>query len=103
VRKIWLLGILLASQAPGDTEHENTVRGVMQPMPGEEAALIDAKVHQTPTNLPLVPANLVNIGDRELVLGLVHEGKPYAFPIRYLGRYEVINQQLGDLPVTATW
>lgn len=102
MRKIALLALLNAALlAPGLSA--DTVRGVMQPMPGEKAALIDAEVHQTPTNLPLVAATLVNIDDRELVLGLVHKGKPYAFPIRYLGRYEVINQRLGDLPVTATW
>lgn len=82
---------------------QQTVRGVMQPMPGEEMALIDAEVRRTPDNQPFVPASEVKLLDREIVLGITRDGQAWALPIRYLGQYEVLNQRFGDLPALATW
>ena len=96
------VAVLLAALALPALGQE-TVRGVMQPMPGEKAALIDAKVHRTPGNHPFVPASTVKLRDRELILGLSRDGQHWAIPIRYLGQYEVINQRFGDLPALATW
>ena len=82
---------------------EETVRGVMQAMPGDELALIDAGVRPTPDNLPFLPANAVKLRDRDLVLGIEHGGESWALPIRFLGLWEVLNLSLGELPVAATW
>ncbi len=82
---------------------EDTVRGVMQAMPGDELALIDAEVRPTPTNLSFLHAGEVKLKPLELVLGVETEEGSWAIPIRYLAIHEVVNSRLGGLPVTATW
>ncbi len=93
--------LLLATLAP--LFAEETVRGVMQAMPGDELALIDAGVHRTPANLPFLETTQVKLRNRDLVLGVSRGGQHWALPIRFLALYEVINMRLGKLPVAATW
>ena len=93
--------LLLATLAP--LAAEETVRGVMQPMPGEDLALIDAAVRQTPANFPFLEADQVKLRNRDLVLGISQDGEHWAIPIRFLGLYEVLNLRLGKDPVAATW
>lgn len=100
VRVLVLSLFLIATLAA--QEEEETVRGVMQPMPGEPAALIDAGVRKTPS-LPFVDASEVKLKKQDLVLGVAVDGQAWALPIRFIGLYEVVNSRLGDLPVTATW
>ena len=46
---------------------------------------------------------LNELHDDDLVLGVVHNELPIAFPIRYLALYEVIDHVHGDLPLAPTW
>jgi len=56
---------------------------------------------------PVVAARDVTdqVADNELVLGVVVEGKPRAYPINMLTgpRREIINDSLGGRAIAATW
>lgn len=89
-------------------EHESanllrTVKGLMQVRPGGPLEETEVKVHTVPDDLPLVSAEAATLNDDDLVLGVVADGAPVAYPIRYLAMFEVVDSQAGKLPVAPTW
>ena len=44
-----------------------------------------------------------NLADTEPVVGLIINGKPRAYPLRILTRHEIVNDELGSVPVTVTY
>ncbi len=82
----------LEQYADGDGQsRQRTVRAHVQPRPGAPPEEIDMRVHESPVDPPSVAAAAADLADDELVLGLVVDGQPIAYPIRYLALYEVLN------------
>ena len=86
--------------SPGEPR---TIRARVQPRPGAEIQDIDMEIRPVPTEPPSVAAGQAELGDDELVLGIVIDGQAMAYPIRYLAMYEIVDDQLGDEPVAPTW
>ena len=84
-------------------EQERTVRARVQAHPGGPIEDVEMSVHEVPVDPKSVPADEAQLEDDELVLGLVIEGRPIAYPIRYLAMFEVINDRVGDTPLAPTW
>jgi len=84
-------------------EQERTVRARVQAHPGGPIEDVEMRVHEVPVDPETVSADEVDLEDNELVLGLVIEGQPIAYPIRYLAMFEVINDRVGDTPLAPTW
>ncbi len=84
-------------------EQERTVRARVQAHPGGPIEDVEMRVHEVPVDPKTVSADEVTLEDNELVLGLVIEGQPIAYPIRYLAMFEVINDRVGDTPLAPTW
>lgn len=80
-----------------------TVRAHVQMRPGGPTEEVEMEVHPVPVDPPTVAADDADLGDDELVLGVVVEGQPMAFPIRYLALTEVANTRVADTPLTPTW
>ena len=80
-----------------------TVRARVQPRPGAPAEEIDMRVHESPVDPPSVAATAANLADDELVLGVVVDDQPMAYPIRYLAPYEVLNDLVGSTALAPTW
>jgi hypothetical protein len=59
-------------------------------------------VHSEPE---LAPASEVEIGSDDLVIGVVQNGFPRAYPVNYMNGpvNEVVNDVLGGTPIAATW
>ncbi len=53
----------------------------------------------------IVSAEDVELGDDDLVIGVEIEGRARAYPVNYMNgpMNEVVNDQLGDRPLAATW
>ncbi len=64
---------------------------------------VEVAVHQVPSDLPSVAAEAADLSDTDLVLGVVVNGKPVAFPVRYLAMFEVVNSRVGGTPLAPTW
>ena len=82
---------------------ERTVRGVMQPRPGAPAEDVEVKVHPVPVDPPSVPAAETDLPDGDLVLGVVVDGRPMAYPIRFLAVTEIVDDRVGDTPLAPSW
>ncbi len=82
---------------------QRTVRAYVQPRPGGPTELIDMRVHPSPVDPPSIDGAAANLTDDELVLGLVVDGQPMAYPIRYLAPYEVLNDVVGSTALAPTW
>lgn len=54
-----------------------------------------------PKYVPVAKSN--NLTDTEPVIGLVINGKARAYPLRILTWHEIVNDQLGGIPVTVTY
>ena len=91
----------MAGMASGDAQR--TVRGVMQDRPGAPERLVEVGVHEVPVDPPSVSAAEAALGDDELVLGVVIDGRAMAYPIRYLALTEVVDDRVGDTPLAPTW
>ena len=48
-------------------------------------------------------AEATHLQDEELVIGTIAAGQPRAYPIGYLQVSEHVNDNIGGLPVLATW
>jgi len=68
--------------------------------PTEEASM---GVHEVPVDPAIVSASAAELGDDELVLGVVRDGAAVAYPIRLLAMFEVVNSRVGKTPVAPTW
>lgn len=91
-----------AQTAPAE-DGRRTVRGVMQPRPGMPAREVSVGVHESPVDLPSVPASKAGLEEKELVLGVLLDGEAMAYPIRYLALYEVVDHRVGKVPVAPSW
>ncbi len=80
-----------------------TVKGMMQARPGGPMEEVEVGVHEVPTDLPIVRVDQANLNDNDLVLGVMKNGKAVAFPIRFLAMHEVVDSNVGKLPVAPTW
>jgi len=92
-----------AQQTPAETEPPHSVKGTMQPRPGAPMAEVEVAVHKSPTDLPIIPAKDAQLQDDDLILGVEKDGQAVAFPVRFLAMYEIVDSQVGDLPVAPTW
>lgn len=101
--KIPLLVLLLAIVAGPATAQERTVRARVQPRPGAPVEMMEMKVHEVPVNPESVAADEAGLEDTELVLGVVIDGLPMAYPIRYLAAVEVVNDVVGETSLAPTW
>ena len=79
------------------------VRARVQARPGGPVVDTEMAVHRVPTDLPSVTAAKAPLNDEDLVLGVVANGIAKAYPIRFLSLHEVVDDQVGDLPVAPTW
>jgi hypothetical protein len=86
-----------------DVDPRTRVRAVAQLQPGGAAAEVDFQVYEVPVNPPSVPLAEAALEDDDLVLGLVLNGQAVAYPVRYLMLCGVINDNVGGLPLAATW
>ena len=87
-----------ARAADPDLPDVSRIRGapVIQVLPPDAIPSID-----DPRFVPAAKADFMQ--DEEPVLGVVHEGQAKAYSIWHLDRHEVVNDQLGDDPIAATW
>lgn len=92
-----------ASAASSELKPAKTVVGLMQARPGGPLAEVEVEVHAAPTNLPSVDAKDAGLTDDDLVIGIVVDGQPMAYPIRFIAMYEVIDDRVGGTPVAPTW
>ena len=51
----------------------------------------------------IVKVDQADLNDNDLVLGVMKNGTAVAFPIRFLAMYEVVDSNVGKLPVAPTW
>ena len=63
----------------------------------------DVVVRAAPVDPPSVAADEAILEDDDLVLGLVMNAKPIAYPIRYLALSEVVNDTFENTNLAATW
>jgi len=101
--KTTLFYLSLSMAATIGFAQERTVRGVMQPRPGAPEEDVEVAVHPVPVNPPSVSADEAGLPDDDLVLGVVVDGKPMAYPIRYLAMSEILDDRVGDTPIAPSW
>jgi hypothetical protein len=91
--------ILIVTSAPqltAGSESSRSIKVRVQPCPGAPVEDVDMKIHPSPTDLRAVSADEATLGDDELVLGIVADGRAMDYPIRYLAMYEIVNDHVGD-------
>ncbi len=71
--------------------------------PGNSTQEVSMRVHEVPVDPPSVEANQARLKGKDLVLGVVVDGKAMAYPIRYLALHEVVDSQVGGSPLALTW
>jgi hypothetical protein len=54
-----------------------------------------------PDYVPAAKADFMR--DEEQVIGLVHKGEARAYPLRIMSWHELVNDELGGLPVLVSW
>ena len=56
-------------------------------------------------NPEIVTATKAELADDDLIMGVVINGEARAYPVNYMNgpRNEVVNDQLGGLPIAPTW
>ena len=96
----FILSLLAAILSGADSKK---IRVRMPPRPGARPKAITVPIHEVPVNPPFVLADGAGLKDRELVLGLVVDGQPVAYPVRYLAVYEVVNDRVGNAALAPTW
>lgn len=80
-----------------------SVRGLMQVRPGGPLEEVEVAVHAVPVDVPSIDAKDAAINDKDLVLGVVISGQAMAYPIRYLAMHEIVDDQVGDVPLAPSW
>ena len=80
-----------------------TVTAVVQMEVGGQPREVEMEVHPVPVNPDSLPARDADLEDGEIVLGIVQDGKPMAYPIRYLALSEVLNDRVGQVSLAPTW
>jgi hypothetical protein len=97
-----------AAAEPGSSDGKDpeprTVKAIVQTRPGGPRVEAEVSVHESPVDLPTVATiEAERLGDDDVVLGVVVDGQAIAYPIRYLARYEVINDRVGETALAPTW
>ena len=105
---VWLtssaVAVTLSAAAWAQQEPSaNVVRTRVQARPGGPIEEIEMRVHESPSDLLSLRASAAELGDDELVLGVVQNGAAMAYPIRYLAMFEVANDRVGGVPIAPTW
>ena len=96
--------ILIACFVVGCSCREKvTVTAVVQMEIGGQAREVEMGVHSVPVNPDSLSARDADLEDGEIVLGVVQDGKPMAYPIRYLALSEVLNDRVGQVSLAPTW
>lgn len=95
----------LFADASEEQEPQRTIRAAVQMRPGGPVEDVEMDVHAAPVDPPSISAEEANLSldDEEIVLGLVVDGTPIAYPIRYLATTEVMNDRVGDTAISPTW
>ncbi len=84
--------------APGSRQIRVKMAG-----PGNSTQEVSMRVHEVPVDPPSLEADQARMKGKELVLGVVVDGKAMAYPIRYLAMYEVVDSEVGGSPIALTW
>lgn len=93
-----------SSTGPGEENPPDRIlHGTLQARPGGPVEEVEIKIHNVPVDLPSVTPAQSNLSDDDLVVGIVVEGQPMAYPVRYLAKHEVMDHRVGSLPVAPTW
>ena len=71
--------------------------------PGNSTEEVSMRVHEVPVDPPSLEADQARMKGKDLVLGVVVDGKAMAYPIRYLAMHEVVDSQVGGSPLALTW
>ncbi len=95
--------LLACSIAACSTRPPNTVRAVVQMEIGGQAREVDMEVHPVPVDPVSIPARNADLEEGEIVLGVVQDGVPMAYPIRFLALSEVLNDRVGEVSLAPTW
>lgn len=91
-----------ADQAQADSA-AHTIKATVQMRPGGPVEDVEMGVHEAPVDPPRTAADRTDLGDEDLVVGVVVDGVPVAYPIRYLATTEVMNDRVGDTALSPTW
>lgn len=94
------LALACSGETPGPPEK---VAGFVQTRPGGERVQAEIAIHPAPVDPESIPAGEAPLHDDELVLGVVADGVPVAYPIRYLALYEVVDDRVGETPLAPSW
>ncbi len=100
---IALLVPLMAIASQDEPKPERTISTRVQMTLGGPREEVEMPVFTVPVNPLRLPASEVDLPDNDLVLGIVAGGKAVAYPVRYLALSEVVDDQIGDLPIAPTW
>lgn len=92
-----------ALQEGEEPEPLKRVKARVQTRAGGEAEEAEMPVYEVPVDPPSVAAGDASLNQDELVLGVVENGEPMAWPVRYLALYEVVDDQVGGTPLAPTW
>ena len=92
-----------SSTDTGEDPPDRILHGTLQARPGGPVEEVEIKIHNVPVDLPSVTPAQSNLSDDDLVVGIVVEGQPMAYPVRYLAKHEVMDHRVGSLPVAPTW
>ena len=96
--------LLIACFAIGcSASRKDTVKAVVQMEVGGQPKEVELPVHRVPVDPESILAREVDLEERELVLGIVQDGQPMAYPIRYLALSDVLNDQVGHVSLAPTW
>ena len=81
----------------------DSVEVFAQPNPGQPSTMIDMSVYPAPVSPPSVRSDQVRLTDDELVIGIVIDQKPMAYPVRFMAMVEVVNDVVEGVPIAPTW
>lgn len=94
---------LAVSAAQGVAQERETVRAEVQLRPGGPVEEVEMRVQPVPVDPPTVAAEQADLNPDELVLGVIVDGQPVAYPIRYLALSEVVNDRVGETAIAPSW
>ena len=96
--------ILITCFAVGcSASKKDTVTAVVQMEIGGHPREVEMPVHPVPVDPESLPAGEADLEEGEIVLGVVQDGQPMAYPIRYLALSEVLNDRVGQVSLAPTW
>lgn len=102
---VLLMGALAHPLVAQDEEPapSKTVRAWVQPRPGAEPEQVEMPVYEVPVDPPSVAAREARLPADDLVIGVVADGVPMAWPVRFLALSEVVDDRVGEASLAPTW